>query len=292
MEVVTADGRLRRIDAGSDPELFWALRGGGGSYAIVTAIEFRLYPVAEVYAGVLFFPITRAEEVLQAWREWLPSVPDTVSSVGRLLKFPPLPDLPPHLSGQAYVVVEAACMLPADEAEELLAPLRALGPAIDTFRVTPVEELAALHMDPDGPVPSSGDGLLLAELPAEAVRAVARFAAPDVPLLSVEVRHLGGALTPGRTAAGAVDGIAGGFAFFAVGIAPTPEAMRAVQASVVAAQHALAPWSASRCYANFAESRKTGAALFGADTHRRLQSVKAAYDPADLIRANHPVTPA
>ncbi|HVU93397.1 MAG TPA: FAD-binding protein [Jatrophihabitans sp.] len=292
MEVVTADGRLRRIDAGSDPELFWALRGGGGSYAIVTAIEFRLYPVAEVYAGVLFFPITRAEEVLQAWREWLPSVPDTVSSVGRLLKFPPLPDLPPHLSGQAYVVVEAACMLPADEAEELLAPLRALGPAIDTFRVTPVEELAALHMDPDGPVPGSGDGLLLAELPAEAVRAVARFAAPDVPLLSVEVRHLGGALTPGRTAAGAVDGIAGGFAFFAVGIAPTPEAMRAVQASVVAAQHALAPWSASRCYANFAESRKTGAALFGADTHRRLQSVKAAYDPADLIRANHPVTPA
>jgi hypothetical protein len=292
MEVVTADGRLRRIDAEHDAELFWALRGGGGSYAIVTAIEFRLYPVPEVYAGVLFFPIDRAEEVLQAWREWVPSVPDTVTSVGRLLKFPPLPDLPPHLSGQSYVVVEASCVLSEAEAGELLAPLRALGPAFDTFRVTPVEELSMLHMDPDGPVPGAGDGLLLADLPAEAVSAVGRFAAPDVPLLSLELRHLGGALTPGRVVAGAVDGIAGAFAMFAVGIAPTPEAMRAVEASVVAVQHALAPWSADRCYANFTETRKSGAALFGAGVYPRLQAVKAAYDPADLIRANHPVTPA
>jgi hypothetical protein len=292
MEVVTADGRLRRVDADHDPELFWALRGGGGSYAIVTALEFRLYPIAEVYAGVLFFPIERAEEVLQAWREWLPSVPETVSSVGRMLKFPPLPDLPPHLSGQSYVVVEATCIMGAAEADDLLAPLRALGPAIDTFRMTPVEELSALHMDPDGPVPGNGDGLLLAELPADAVTAFARFAAPDVPLLSLELRHLGGALTPGRTAAGAVDGIAGAFALFAVGIAPDAAAMRAVRGAVVAVQHALAPWAAHRCYTNFTETRKPGAALFGAEAHRRLQAVKAAYDPADLIRANHPVTPA
>ena len=160
LEVVTADGRLRRIDAEHDAELFWALRGGGGSFAIVTALEFRLYPISEVYAGVLFFPIERAEEVLQAWREWVDTVPEAVTSIGRLLKFPPLPELPPHLSGQAYVVVEATCILDASQAEQLLAPLRALGPAIDTFRVTPVEELSALHMDPDGPVPGHGDGLI------------------------------------------------------------------------------------------------------------------------------------
>jgi hypothetical protein len=292
IEVVTADGVARRVDADHDPELFWALRGGGGSFGVVTAMEFRLYPITEVYAGVLFFPIERAEEVLQAWRAWLPSVPDSVTSVGRLLKFPPLPQLPEHLSGKSYVVVEAACQLPAGEAEALLAPLRALGPVIDTFRGQPVEELSALHMDPDGPVPGHGDGLLLADLPEQAVTVFARFAAPDVPLLSLEVRHLGGALTPGRSGGGAVDGIDAAFAVFAVGIAPDAAAMGAVRAAVIAMQHALAPWANGNAYANFAESRKAPAALFGAETHRRLQAVKAAYDPSDLIKANHPVTPA
>ena len=292
LEVVTADGRLRRIDADHDADLFWALRGGGGSFAVVTALEFRLYPVSQVYAGVLFFPITRAEEVLHAWREWVSSVPETVTSVGRLLKFPPLPELPPHLSGQAYVVVEATCIMGEAQAQALLAPLRALGPAIDTFRPTPVEELSALHMDPDGPVPGHGDGLLLGELPAAAITAFARFAAPAVPLLSLELRHLGGALSPGRVTAGAVDGIDGAFALFAVGIAPDAAAMRAVRASVVAVQHAMAPWATGRAYLNFSEARKTGAALFGEETHRRLRAVKSAYDPADVIRANHPVAPA
>ena len=113
IEVVTADGVLRRVDETHEPELFWALRGGGGSFGVVTAIEFRLYPITEVYAGVLFFPSTAPAEVLEAWRQWLPSVPDSVTSVGRILRFPPIPDLPPYLSGQSYVVVEAACQLPA-----------------------------------------------------------------------------------------------------------------------------------------------------------------------------------
>ena len=292
LEVVTADGRLRRVDAAHDPDLFWALRGGGGSFAVVTALEFRLLPISEVYAGVLFFPIERAEEVLQAWREWVTTVPQSITSIGRLLKFPPLPELPPFLSGQSYVVVEATCLLDAAAADAVLAPLRALGPAIDTFRPTPVEELSQLHMDPPGPVPGHGDGLMLAELTPAAVTAFARFAAPDVPLLSVELRHLGGALTPGQVSAGAVDGINGGFAMFAVGITPTPDSYAAVHGAVVAAQHALAPWASGGMYLNFAESRKSGDALFGGGTYRRLQQVKAAYDPADVIRANHPVPPA
>ncbi len=111
IEVVTADGVLRRVDEDHDPELFWALRGGGGSFGVVTALEFRLYPITEVYAGVLFFPLERAAEVLHAWREWVPGVPESVTSVGRVLRFPPLPDLPPFLSGQSYVVVEATCQL-------------------------------------------------------------------------------------------------------------------------------------------------------------------------------------
>ena len=293
IEVVTADGLHRRVDADHDPELFWALRGGGGSFAIVTALEFRLFEFTSVQAGVLFFPIERAGEVLHAWREWVQTVPDEVTSVGRMLRFPPLPDLPPFLSGQSFVVVEATMRVSQADADELLAPLRAMGPAIDTFRETPTSELGQLHMDPPGPVPAAGDGMLLTGLPYEAVEATLAACGPavDSPLLSMEFRHLGGALTPGAPDGGAVSGIDGAFAVFAVGITPTPEAGVAVRAAVDAVQTRLAPWSTGHVYLNFAERHKAGTALFGADTYHRLQQVKSTYDPADLIRSNHPVTP-
>src|SRR5690242_10949224 len=218
IEVVTADGLHRRVDADHDPELFWALRGGGGSFAIVTALEFELFEFTSVQAGVLFFPIERAGEVLHAWREWVQTVPDEVTSVGRMLRFPPLPDLPPFLSGQSFVVVEATMRMSQADADEFLAPLRAMGPTIDTFHETPTVELGQLHMDPPGPVPAAGDGMLLTGLPYEAVEATLAACGPavDSPLLSMEFRHLGGALTPGAPGGGAVSGIDGAFAVFAV----------------------------------------------------------------------------
>lgn len=295
LEVVTADGRHRRVDREQDPELFWALRGGGGSYAVVTALEIRLFPIAEVYAGALFFPIARTAEVMHAWARWVEDVPDEVMSVGRVLRFPPLPELPPFLSGQSYVVVEACSTLTAERTDALLEPLRALGPTIDTVAPTPVENLDQLHMDPPGPVPGRGDGWQLSSLPHDAVEAFVRVAGPDAdsPLLSVELRHMGGALTPGRAVdGGAVDGLPGAFLGFAVGIAPTPEAGRTVDEAITALQHGLAPWSTGGCYVNFAERRRGGGALFGEATYEQLRRVKATYDAADVIRANQPVRPA
>src|SRR5918995_2237827 len=131
IELVTADGVHRRIDAEHDAELFWAVRGGGGDFGVVTALEFRLFPVAEIVAGTLFFPLQRAEEGLQAWAAGTAHVPDSVTSVGRLLRFPPMPELPPFLSGQSFVVVEAAIQESPARVDELLAPLRALHPAMD-----------------------------------------------------------------------------------------------------------------------------------------------------------------
>jgi hypothetical protein len=293
LEVVTADGRHRRVDADHEPDLFWALRGGGGSFGIVTTLEVRLFPITTIYAGVLFFPLARAEEVLQAWREWVATVPDSVTSVGRMLRFPPSSELPSFLSGQSYVVVEAACQMSAADADLLLGPLRELRPIIDTFDTIAIPALAMLHMDPPGPVPGRGDGALLHSLPAEAVSAVVRAAGPDVdsPLLSVEFRHLTGALTPGRTRGGALAGLDAEFAFFAIGITPTPESITVVEEAVHVSQDAIAPW-VSGCYLNFAEVTKEGDLLWGPTVHKRLQQVKAVCDPNDVIRSNHPVTPA
>jgi hypothetical protein len=291
VEIVTADGTWRRVDDDHEPELFWAIRGGGGSFGVVTAVEIRLFEFTEVQAGILFFPLERAAEVLHAWRSWVETVPDEVMSVGRMLRFPPIPDLPPFLSGQSFVVVEAVMRMEAADADRLLAPLRALGPAIDTIHPTPTSELGQLHMDPPGPVPGAGDGMLLTGLPAEAVDAVLSASGPgvDSPLLSVEFRHLGGALAPGASTGGAVTGFDAEFAMFAVGFTPTPASHAAVNRAVDGVQHALAPWSTGRVYLNFAERVKAGTALFEDDTYRRLQQVKATYDPSDVIRSNHPI---
>jgi FAD/FMN-containing dehydrogenase len=108
VEIVTPDGRLVRADADHEPDLFWGVRGAGGSLGVVTALEMALYPVAELYAGALFFPIERSSEVLHAWREWTDTVPDDLTSVGRILRLPPAVEVPKHLRGRSFVLVEAA----------------------------------------------------------------------------------------------------------------------------------------------------------------------------------------
>ena len=94
VEIVTPDGRLARADADHEPDLLWAVKGGGGSVGVVTAMEMTLYPVRELYAGALFFPIQRSSDVLHAWREWTRTVPDEITSIGRILRFPPFPMSP------------------------------------------------------------------------------------------------------------------------------------------------------------------------------------------------------
>jgi len=291
VELVNADGDLVRGDAEQNSDLFWALRGGGGSFGVVTALEFQLYPVTEVYAGVLFFPLDRGAEIMRAWRRWVNTVPDEVSSVGRFLQFPPMPALPDHLRGQSFVIVEAASLLGKDGTDELLRPLRELGPQLDTFATIPVQELKHLHMDPEHPVPGAGDGMVLADVNDAAIDALVRTAGADAhsPLLSVELRHAGGALAHRAPDGGAVSSIDGRFVMFAVGMAPTPESGAAVKARVELLQNALAPWDAGHAFSNFAMKRERGERLFGDLSYRRLQTVKAAVDPDDVFRSNHPV---
>ena len=290
-EIVTADGELVYTDAHTRPDLFWALRGGGGNFGVVAALEIQLYPITEVYAGVLFFPVERGVEVLEAWREWTETVPDEVTSVGRLLQFPPLPQLPEPLRGRSFVVVEAAMLMDDFQASELLAPLRALGPAMDTFATIPIERLKELHMDPPGPVPGHGDGMLLSDVTSETIDALMRTSVGSS-MLSVEVRHLGGALAEARSGNGALARIDASFALFAVGMTPTPEAKAVVHADVERVHRALASWDAGRRYLNFSEQKVDGQAIWGAQALARLKKVKATWDAGNAFRSNHELTPA
>ena len=290
-EIVDADGEQRTIDWQNDPDLFWAIRGGGGNFAVVTALTLRLFPVSEVYAGTFFFPLERASEVLNAWREWTEDAPEEVTSAGRIMRFPPFPEVPEPLRGNAFALVEVAYIGDEASGRALTEPLRALGPAMDTTGVIPANQLSQLHMDPPAPVPGAGDGFMLRELDADAVEAIVSSAGAESgsSLLSVEVRHLGGALQ--RSAEG--DGAAlidAPYITFAVGIAPTPELKKQTLADVGRVLEALSPWDFGRDYLNFRESSKQpGERVWSADRYARLREIKAAVDPDNVLMSNHEV---
>src|SRR4051794_28590199 len=289
VEMVTADGAHRRVDRENDPDLFWAVRGGGGAFGVVTAIEFNLFPLTDVYAGILWFPVERAAEILRAWREWTNDLPDEMTSVGRILQLPPIEAIPEPVRGKSFVIVEA--IYSGDDhgkGERLVAPLRALGPLMDTVATMPVAELSHLHMDPEEPVPGTADGGMLTDVDDELID---RFVEAVVgkPVLTAEIRPLGGAVARPRPEHGAVASFGAPYTVFAAGLTPVPAAVAPVEASIKGLLAALEPWAADHTYLNFAESKREAKTLWTETAHHRLRRVKAAYDPENVIRSNHPI---
>jgi hypothetical protein len=290
-ELVTPDGNLVRADAGREPDLFWAVRGGGGSVGVVTALEMQLYRVRELYAGDLFFPIERAAEVLHAWREWTATAPDEVTSIVHIVRVPPLPELPEGLRGRAFAIVEAAYLGDEGTGAELIQPLRRIGPEMDTFAIIPASALGQLNMDPSDPTPGVGRGAFLTDFSPAAIDALLAVVGPDAktPPTSVEVRHLGGALSRPVPGGGAQPSIDASYLLAAVGAVPTPDLAGPVGTQVQAVKDALAPWHASYDPYNFDENPAPVAAVLPPASVRRLQEIKHAYDPDHVIISAHPV---
>jgi FAD/FMN-containing dehydrogenase len=292
IELVTADGEQVRVDAKNEPDLFWALRGGGGSFGVVTALEFDLLPLPEIFAGALLFPAEQANEVLHGWHEWTAGMPEEMTSVGRLMNFPPVPEVPEPLRGQSFAVLEVVyCGDPADGAE-LAAPLRELGNVgIDMVQAQPPAGIAEMHMDPPTPVPYTSESLLTHELPASAIDSLVEAVGPGSgsQLVSIELRHGGGALSRASQDAGALATLPGSFLAFGVGFVPVPEAMAPTRAWLDAFKAALEPYDAGR-YFNFVEESFDITQIFMPDVLDRLRDVKQRYDPENLFKSNHPVT--
>ncbi|MET7419548.1 FAD-binding protein [Dactylosporangium sp. NPDC005555] len=289
VELVTADGTLLRVDAASEPDLFWALRGGGGNFGVVTAVEFDLIPVSRVYAGMLAWDWREAGRVLPAWLDWAATAPAEVTTALRLLQVPAIPQLPAVLHDRQVVAIDGAVLGPAGP--DLLAPLRALKPFLDTFDDAPAASLIRLHLDPEGPTPSVSRSALLGDLPAAAVDALLAVAGPGSGsslLVPAELRQLGGALGRPAPGGGALSALNGSFALFSAGIAATPAMGEAAVADAARVAAAMAPWTTG-AYLNFAEERVEASAAFGASALRRLRSIRAAVDPSGLFVANHSI---
>ncbi len=293
IELVTADGEQRRVDADHEPDLFWALRGGGGGYAIVTALEVDLLPVSEAYAGALIFPAELGADAVRAYRDWAAALPDEVTSRGRFLRPPPMPDVPEPLRDRPLWTVTAACIGSREVGERHVAPLRDLGePIMDTFDQIPPAGLSRINMDPEAPTPALGHHLVLRELTDEAIDAFVGVVGPEArsPLLLTELGQLGGALGRPAEGGGALSKLDAEFVMFGAGIPTTPELGEAIPGSLDRLHDAMEPWLAEGGYFNFAERSCDVDALLPPETCERLGEVKRRWDPDGLIRANHAVS--
>ncbi len=293
VELVTADGEARTVDAESDPDLFWALRGGGGDYGVVTALHVNLVPVADVYAGALLFPAEVGAAGVRAYRDWAAGVSEDVTSIIRFLRPPDIPDVPEFLRGKALLAIDAVCIGDQAAGEAAVAPLREIGePILDTFGQIPTPGICAIHMDPEQPVPGHGHHRVLRELSDEAIDAWVGAVGPDsdTPLLLSELRQLGGALGRPDPDGGALSHLDARWVMYGVGMAMNPEMAAAVDTGLDRVHEAMEPWAADGGYFNFADRACDTDAILLAEVCARLADVKRRYDPDGRIFGNHAVS--
>ncbi len=292
LTLVTADGRVHVVNAESDPELFWAARGGKGNFGVVTDIEFELVELTEIYAGSVFFDARSADSVLRAYARWTPTLPERTTTSIALLRLPPSDVLPPELSGRTVVHLRYAHNGPAAEGANQLAAMMANGEVVVHFAgAMPFALTDSVHQDPTAPVPVHERSTQLRELSDGVIDALLAAAGPDVdtPLVMVEIRQLGGALARQPAVPNAVAGRAGAYSVLALGVLDrdNDEAVRGASARLV---DALVPWSTGTVLLNFLGDAATPdrvAAAWAPDVHARLMRVKRHVDPLNVFRFGH-----
>lgn len=295
-ELVTADGAVHDVDPDTDPDLFWAVRGGKGNFGVVTRLTVDLVPVATLYGGAIFFPGADSAHLLREYQEWVATLPETTSTSISLLRLPPIPEIPEPLRGQFVTHLRYAHLGDPEAGALLLEPMRrAATPMLDGVREMPYTAVDTIHQDPEFPVPFYERGALLPNLPADVIDTMLDLAGPDVqtPLLMLELRHLGGALARAPEVPNAVGARGAAYSVFAIGVL-MPEIAAVVPAAVDAVPAALAGRTAGD-FVNFHGSPRGADDMSGCwptTIHRRLVELKHEYDPANLFRFGHALNPA
>jgi FAD/FMN-containing dehydrogenase len=297
-EIVTADGELRRVDADTEPDLFWAIRGGTSNFGVITSLTFGLVPVTRLYGGGIYFDGADSKAVLEAFGRLTAAAPDELTASVALLRLPPLPFVPEPLRGRLSVHLRIAYLGSAEEGDRLLADVRAAAtPIIDQIREMPFTEFATVHADPVDPVPAYESSALLDSFPAEAIERLLDVAGPDTetPLLMVEIRHLGGALADIEPEAGAVSGTAAPYGLFtlAAGQLGVADKLREPLQTPI---RALGSWVTDERQINFFSGYDRDMTrvreAYRPEAWDRLRDIKRVYDPRNVFRVNYNIPPA
>ncbi|MCU1481340.1 MAG: mcrA [Subtercola sp.] len=288
--VVTAAGDIVEASAAENTELFWALRGGKGGLGVVTGASLRLVKLPDLFAGNMIFSDEHIEAVLAGWAAYTPTAPINVTTSIAIVRMPPLPELPPFLSGKTVAMVRFA--YPGDPARgaELAAPLRALAPAVvDSIRPMRPIEVPSIHNDPTDPVAAALFGGLLDRIDENLVTALLDLAGAgkECALVSVELRHIGSAAAVDVVEGSAAGGRDASFTFAGVGILMQPGIEPAVRADGARLLDAVAPYLSPVTNINFATTAYLDPALFAtcwslADA-ARLANIRADLDPTGVF---------
>jgi FAD/FMN-containing dehydrogenase len=293
-EVVDAAGEHRWVsdESPGDADLLWALRGGGGDFALVTAVELDLFPAPQIYGGLLAFPATAAPAVFRAFTAVAEAAPEELSTWASVLHLPDAPFIPEPLRGASLALVMATYLGDPADAERLLAPVRAAGPVLrDTFRALQPGEVGLLAEEPVDPSPAVLVGTRLHTFDDAAIDAVLELAGEPgrSPLMQVQVRHVGGALAR-ESLPGAAGTATEPYLLTGMAMVPAPELGPVVTAALDHLFAVVEPWSTGTAPLTFLDRDEPIDRCYPAATTERLRAVKAAVDPSGLFRSNRPVS--
>jgi hypothetical protein len=291
VELVDADGELRTVTEESDPELLWAIRGGGGEFGIVTALELQLQPAPEIYGGRKLWAAEHGRDLLRAYAEITATAPDELSLWAWLMNMPDIEQVPPPLRGRVMIGIGFTYLGDADEAEKLLAPLYAVAePELGAFGAVTTGQLGAIAQEPEDPMPALGRVHLLTGMSDDVVDALLdEITSGRSPIAAIQVRHLGGALARATTEDGPAGAYDEQYLVLLGAAAPVPELVALVNRSFDDVTAKLGARISGRVPMTLSEDEPIEA-IFGAKVLDRLRAVKRRVDPSELFRGNHPLS--
>jgi FAD/FMN-containing dehydrogenase len=284
-ELVTPEGRLIYASANENSDLYWALRGGGGNFGVVTGIKIRLFAVEMVYGGRVTYPIELAREVFARFRDWAAAAPDELTASIVIMNMPPLPQVPEPMRGKSFISVLACYSGPMEDADDLFRVWNEWKPAVmNSFGAMPFSEVASISADPEQPMPGLSTGAWLSDLNDDTVEILLRNVVSvngSSPIGMTEIRLAGGAVsraTRYETALGHRDSP---FVLHSAAMIASPERMAPVKAFMAQFKAELDA-HINGVYMNFLggeEARQRTAQAYSPEGLARLKAVKAAYDP-------------
>ena len=272
-------------------ELYRALRGGGGEFGIVTAMELELVLAPQRHGGRMIWPVENARDVFRTFARITETAPAELTLWAWLLNLPDLPMVPEPLRGRWVVAVDGTFLGTGTDADGLLAPLRAVGPTIlDTFGTVTLAELDAIADEPTDPAPGMVDSMMLTRFDDAAIDDLLTVAAPGTPspMMAYKIRHLGGALARPTEFDGACGHVPEPFMLLSAGMVAMPELAAPIKAGQDAVRAAMTPHASSRQQPNFTETSRPED-TYAPETLARLRRIKQQRDPANTIRGNRPL---
>jgi len=294
-DVVTADGGFLVASERENEDLFWALRGGGGNFGVVTSLEFRLHPVKDIYGGPMFYELSEVENVLRFYREYIADAPEQMGAFPAFQIAPPLPFIPEDRHGDTFVAIVACWAGPLEEGERALQPFHDVAPVVAEF-VGPMP-YPALNGAFDALLPPGlqhyWKASFVKELTDEAI-AAHRVHGPEVPAVNstMHIYPINGAahrVAPDATAFAYRDA---NFATVIAGVWPDPSRNEANIAWVRDYYDATAPHSEEGGYINFmAEDDQGRIRANYKGNYDRLVDIKRKYDPDNLFHLNQNIRP-